>query len=219
MEEDKKHIYVCLSECEKVVKVGITYHINTRVSSLKTDEGSSFRVLFCSEEIPTTQAKEVESKVNTKFKDFLIKGNEWYNMKPIDVIEYLINDLNLQPYTIKDISTIYPSWEENTNSYKAYKEGQEFPLIKEKPKKGLYSMSYLNGSDINYIGFCNYGDAKDFYFKYKHFVLMANDVVNVLYNIPKTTFTYLYISPKKDIYKIREKIRVMRDDLLKITDI
>ena len=48
MEEDRKHIYVCLSECGKVVKVGITYHINTRVSSLKTDEGSSFRVLFCS---------------------------------------------------------------------------------------------------------------------------------------------------------------------------
>lgn len=219
MIEKQKQIYVCLSDCGNVVKVGITYSINSRVSSLKTDEGASFSVLFCSEDVSEKWAKEVETKVTEKFKDYLIKGKEWYSIKPIEIIEFLIKDLKIQPYTIKEIKSEYPSWEDDNRTHKSYTEGQEIPLIKERRNKGLYSISYLNGSDIQYVGFCNYGDAKDFYTKNRYFVIMADNVVNLLYKIPKSTLLSFYISPKRNIYRIREQIKTMRDDLLKMTDI
>lgn len=219
MEENKKHIYVCISECKEVVKVGITYNLNSRICTIVNENRIPYKVLFCSELINVDEAKEVEKKINIKFKECVIKGKEWYKIKPITVIDYIIDELQIKPYELNDLNTEFPSWEETLNNYKAHKEVKEFPLIKEKPQRGIYCISYLKGSDIKYIGFCNYGDAKNFYFKYKHFVLMADELINILYNIPKPTFTILSISPKKEVYNIRKKIISIRENLIKITDI
>lgn len=219
MEENKKYVYVCLSECKNIVKVGITYSIKERLSGLKTDQKQEFKLMFCSEAVNVSRAKEIETLVNTKFKDQLIKGNEWYNVKPINIIEYLIDELELMPFQIKESYCRFEVWEEDFSSYKSYKEGTEFPLIREKPTNGLYCICYLTGSEIHYIEFCNYGDAKDFYFRYKHFVLMADYLVFDLYGVALETYKFLILSPRKDIYNIRKKIREVRDKLLQVTDI
>ena len=219
MKEERKQVYVCVSECNTIVKVGITNALNTRITGLKTDQKKVFKLVFCSEYIKHTEAKAVETLVNAKFKENLIKGNEWYNTKAINIIEYLIDDLELKPYTIDEIPSTYECWDEDYFTYKQHKEGKEYPLIKEKPTKGLYCVAFLNGVDVKYAGFCNYGDAKNFYYKYKHFVIMAEELSVLLYGLFLSTYKALPISPRKDIYNIRKKVRAIRQHLLEITDL
>lgn len=211
---DKKFIYVCLSECKKVVKVGISYNVNTRVTGLKTSEGTPFKVVFCSKEVLLDRALEIEKEVTAKFKENLIKGKEWYDIKPIHIIEFLINELNVEPYEMGEIKTQFPHWRETMNEHKAYKDIIEFPHIKEKQQKGYYSIAYMDKDEYKYIGFCNYGDAKKFFYDNKIFVLMADNIVEDLYGIPVTELHSLQISSKRNIYGLKEQVLKVKDKLL-----
>lgn len=218
---DKKFIYVCLSDCGQIVKVGISYNVASRIIGLKTQAGQNLKVLFCSKEVLLSRALEVEKEVSAKFKDNIIKGKEWYNIKPLLIIEFLIKELGIEPYEMGDISTQFPSWEENITNYKSFKSGSEFQQIKEKQTKGLYCIAYLDKDKFNYIGFCNYGDAKDFYNSNKMFVLMADNIIKDLYEIDKEALHTLQISSRKNIYGLKSEILKVKENLLnllKLTD-
>ena len=215
----RKFIYVCLSECKQEVKVGITNSLNTRVTSLKTEDGKSFDTVFCSKKVETTFAKEVEQKVTEKFKANLLRGKEWYNIKPLLIIEYLLNEIGLEPYEFGEIETEFPAWEISFQEYRAYKETVETRYIKEKQSKGLYSIMYLDKDELKCIGFCNYGDAKNFYYKNKEFIKMAYHIVESLYGASLQTLYTLQIPTRKNIYNLRESITKKATELENILKI
>lgn len=218
---DKKFIYVCLSECKQIVKVGISYNVSTRVVGLKTSEGQSFRVLFCSKEVLLDRAIEVEKAVNLKFKSDIVKGNEWYSTKPINIIEFLLNELGIEIFEMGEVTTQFESWEHSVSEHKSFKEGLEYPHIKEKASKGLYSIMYVDKGEFKYVGFCNYGDAKKFYYTNKIFILMADNIIEDLYGINVSDFYVLKIPTKKNLYGLKEQIKEVREklmNLLKITE-
>lgn len=219
---DKKFIYVCLSECKSIVKVGISYNVATRVGSLKTDEGKSFSLVFHSKSVPLERALEIEKEVNIKFKHNVVKGNEWYNAKPHEIVAFLINELMLEPFEITDIITEYPSWEENSAEYKNCLLFKEVAQIKEKPSKGIFYIRYVSKSEFKYIAFCNFGDAKKFYSANKVFILMADTIMENLYGATLNSIRSLNIHPKKNIYGIRDQIIEVRENLknlLRLTEI
>lgn len=219
MSQDKKHIYVCLSECKQVVKVGITYDLGTRVTSLKTDEGQPFKVLFCSELILTADAKKIEKAVNDKFNEYIVKGKEWYSINPIIIIEFLIKELNIKPYELNTISHEFPIWNETVQTYNSYKEREDNPYIKELQSKGRFCISYLTGNNIKYIGFCNYGDAKNFYYRYKHFIIIANEFFELFYNTNRYTLSTFGLNTRKNVYSMRERLLEVKEKLDKIVNI
>ena len=61
-------IYVALSECKTITKVGMSNNPSTRVSNLKTFEGATMKALFVSVAGTKQQALDIESAVNKKFK-------------------------------------------------------------------------------------------------------------------------------------------------------
>ncbi len=220
-EEKEKYVYVCFSECKEIVKVGISYNVSTRVGCFITSEGQRFDLLFCSKLIPLDKCLEVEREVNLKFKDDVLKGKEWYRTKPLIVIEFLINDLGLEPIELDEFVTEFESWDETISKHITYKPSLEYPQIKEKQSKGLYSIAYINKDEYKYIGFCNYGDAKKFYYKYKLFVVMAENVITDLYGLNVEALKTLQISTKKDIYTLRNKVLEVKEkleSLIKLTD-
>ena len=218
-EEKEKYVYVCFSECKEIVKVGITYNVATRVGSFITSEGQRFDLLFCSKLVPFNKCLEVEQKVNEKFKDDVIKGKEWYSTKPLLIIEFLINTLNLEPLEFGEIVTEFESWEETISEYNTYKPSLEYPQIKEKQSKGLYSIAYIDKDKFKYIGFCNYGDAKKFYYKYKAFIIMTNNILKDLYGVDVERLRLLQVPLKKDIYNLRSKVKGIKEHLQKLLDL
>ena len=85
----------------------------------------------------------------------------------------------------------------------------------------MYSIAYINKDEYKYIGFCNYGDAKKFYYKYKLFVVMAENVITDLYGLNVEALKTLQISTKKDIYTLRNKVLEVKEkleSLIKLTD-
>jgi len=214
-----KFVYVCQSECKGVVKVGISYNVGSRITGLKAEEKQNYKVLFCSKSIPNDKALEIEKQVTNQFKDDILKGKEWYCTKPLIIIEFLINDLGLEPFEIGEVITEFESWEENITDHRSYKESLENPHIKEKKAKGLYSISYIDKDEFKYMGFCNYGDAKNFYTANKEFVLMTDNIIEDLYGINKQSFQYLQISPKRNIYSLREEILKAKVNLLNLLEL
>lgn len=209
----QKYIYVCLSEYKDIVKVGISYNVPTRVGCIKTTEGQTFDLLFCSKLTPLDKCLEVEREVNNKFKNDIVKGKEWYKTKPLLIIEFLMGYLNIEPFEIGEITTEFESWEENYSKYITYKPSLEFPPIKEKQTKGLYSIAYIDKDEFKYRGFCNYGDAKKFYYEYKVFVVMANNILKDLYGLNIESLKTLQIPLKKDIYTLRSKVVAVKEKL------
>lgn len=199
-------IYVALSECKTITKVGMSATVKARVSTFKTQEGQPYSVLFHSEPLTKQRTYEIENLVNKQFKQDVIKGNEWYSTKPILIIEYLIKELDVNPFVIGEWTTEFPSWEENLSTYRNAKQGKEIPLIREMSTKGLYYISYLDGDEFKQIGFCNYGDAREFYFTNLLFIKMADTMKEDLYNLTKGNPVNLLFSGRKEVYYLREKI-------------
>lgn len=220
-EEKEKYVYVCFSECKEIVKVGISYNVSTRVGCFITSEGQRFNLLFCSKLVPFDKCLEIEREVNTKFKADVIKGKEWYKTKPLTVIEFLINEFGLEPIEFEEIKTEFESWEETSSKYVTYKPSLEYPQIREKQSKGLYCIAYIDKDEYKYIGFCNYGDAKKFYYKYKLFIIMADNVITDLYGLNVEALKTLQISAKKEIYTLKNKVLEVKhklESLIKLTD-
>lgn len=199
-------IYVALSECKTITKVGMSTGVSTRMAGLKLSEGQSFKPLFISAPKSKKEALEIEVSVNNKFKKDIIKGNEWYKTKPILIIEYLMQKLNLQPHTIMIGKTDYPTWESNVNDYRNGKEVEEYPLIKVQPNNGIYTISYLFGDEIKYISFCNFGDARKFYREHQAFILTVTELKESLYNLYKGHPLNLMFHTKSGLYSLRKDI-------------
>lgn len=219
---DGKCIYVCLSECRQIVKVGVTCEITQRVLGLKASEGQNYKLLFCSKKVELNRALEIEKEVGAKFKNNIVKGKEWFNIKPITIIEFLINELGLEPFEIEEVETQFESWEEKCVTYKTFKDSLEYPHIKEKQSKGLYCIAYIDKDKIKYRGFCNYGDAKKFYFYNKPFIIMVDNLVSDLYGVDESVFKSLQIFTKKNIYNLTSEVLEVRkhlNRLLKLTEI
>lgn len=220
----RKFIYVGLSECKQIIKVGLSGEVSTRVQGLRTDENKPFSLLFQSNAMSNAEAREIENKVNKQFKQYIVKGNEWYGgVKPIYIVEYLIDELCLEPYKIEEYKTDYYCWEETYGNYKTYfTSNNEVPYIKEKPSKGLFSIKYVSGGRFEYIGFCNYGDARKFYSYNKLRVEMAEDIIPNLYGIEVKDFNSLFLSTHKDIYDLRKRVKEVQEtltSLLKLIEI
>lgn len=216
----KKSVYVGLSECGEVVKVGTSSDVKTRFTSLRTTNGEKFKMLFKSEEIDEVLAKAIERETTSKFKDFVIQGNEWYgNIKPIIIIEFLINEKGLKPYQIKRVETEFPSWQEDLSKYRLYSVGSKYPLIREKVNKGFYSVQFLSGDYIECRSFCNYGDAKKFYFDNKHSIEIAETIIQDLYQIEPSDLYLLKISNNKDIYNLGRKVMEAQEGLKRLLDV
>lgn len=216
----KKSVYVGLSECGEVVKVGTSSDVKTRLTSLRTANGEKFKMLFKSEEIDEVLAKAIERETTSKFKDFVIQGNEWYgDIKPIIIIEFLINEKGLKPYRIENIETEFPSWQEDLSKYRLYSVGSKYPLIREKVNKGFYSVQFLNEDYIECRGFCNYGDAKKFYFDNKHIVEIAETIIQDLYQIEPSDLYLLKISSNKDIYNLGRKVVEAQEGLKRLLNV
>lgn len=213
-----KFIYVALSKCKKVIKVGSSYTPNQRIPSLKVEGAESFKMLFHSSGVSEEEAKIIEQEVTKQFKEYIIQGKEWYsNLKPIIIIEYLIEDLGLKPYAIEEYQSNFESWVETYQVYKSFPTANDkFPLIKEKPSKGLFAIRFVNGDRFDYICFCNFGDAREFYISYKLHIEMADTIINDLYNITPPNFNSLSISTSKDIYSLRHRISERKETLLKL---
>lgn len=213
-----KFIYVALSKCKKVIKVGSSYTPSQRIPSLKVEGAESFRMLFHSSGVSEEEAKIIEQEVTKQFKEYIIQGKEWYsNLKPILIIEYLLEDLGLKPYAIEEYQSEFTSWGETYKEYKAFPiSNKNYPLIKEKPSKGLFAIRFVNEDRFDYICFCNYGDASKFYYAYKLHIEMADTIINDLYNITPPNFNSLSISTSKDIYSLRHKITESKETLLKL---
>lgn len=210
---DKKYVYVCLSECRQIAKVGISQDVRSRVISLKQSEGQSFSLLFCSKKLTKIEAIEIEKQVFLKFKDFIVKGNEWYSAKPIIIIEFLITCLKLEPLEVVPTDSEFPSWIEGAYEYNKYKPSSDCPHIRENKTRGLYSIAYLNGDKVHYIGFCNLGDAKKFYSSNKMSICIIDNLLELLYNTDAQTLRLFKIPTKNNLYGLRTHILDMKDKL------
>ena len=209
-------IYVALSECKTITKVGMSNNPSTRVSNLKTFEGATMKALFVSVAGTKQQALDIELAVNKKFNKDIINGNEWYSTKPILIIEYLIEELNLEPYKIDVGETTYPSWECNTQSYFAGKDLQDYPFAKVQPNKGIYSVSFLFGDEFRYLSFCNFGDFRTFYSANKLFITSPEELRGDLYNLYRGNPLNIIMSSKKDVYGLRKILVGIKLDVEKL---
>lgn len=191
----EKCLYVCISECREIVKVGSTSNLKDRVSGLCTQEKKNFSLIFYSVFMDKNTALTVERAVTSKFKNYLIKGKEWYKINPLEIILYLTKELSIRNGTVKP-EPKYECWESNLGAYKTTPK-LEGTNIRFMVKEGLSYVRVLSDGYFKHYCFSNTGDARRFYTRYSYASDAAENLIENIYgeNKPYNLFRY-----NKNIY-------------------
>jgi len=179
-----KRIYVLQSEDEKIVKLGQTSYLTPRIDQINYEQSEKYILLYLSKELDPDIAKFIEGETIDHFKDYCIKGREWFEIEVKKIIDYFHNRINI-PKKREELDSIknlcnYDFWVEN-NSKHSNKDGDD--IIKTYTSSYTYSVQLLFNSRILTIGFCNLGDANRVVRHFKYHIEALKYITQRMYGL------------------------------------
>jgi len=180
-----QQIYVLRAEDESCTKIGRSHNPNQRCESIILTEKKKYYLLYESKLLNNVEASKIEIQIIEKFKDFRIKGKEWLNAHPLEVIRFVISIVGIakeeENKVLCEHSYKFDTWLD-TNTF--FKNASKFDdYIRIGKSSYIAYIKLLHNSKFITIGFANIGDAKRFVTHNKHKIEAVNKAVELLYNI------------------------------------
>ena len=180
-----QQIYVMRSEDETCTKIGRSYSPNNRCESIILTEKKKYYLLYESKTLDSVEASRIEMLIIDKFKDFRIKGKEWLNAHPLEVIRFIISIIGIakeeENRVLCEYNYKFDTWLDTNTSFKnaSYFDNH----IRIGKSSYIAYVKLLHNSKFITIGFANIGDAKRFVRHNKHKIEALSKAVELLYNI------------------------------------
>jgi len=180
---NEKKIYVLRSKCERFTKIGVSYHVPSRVDNICISERTNFYLVYESHYIDVKEALIVEAAVCEEFKSGRYKGKEWLTAHPLDVIKFVISKIGYRQkfeFEIEDLGK-YDVWIESNRRYNS--------LSYEQPNGVRITPDYcalvrfVHNSKFVVLGFSNIGDANNFAQENRHNIRATPVITNLLFGL------------------------------------
>lgn len=180
-----QQIYVLRAEDESCTKIGRSSNPNQRCESIVLSEKKKYYLLYESIKLKSDESSRIELEIINKFKDFAIKGREWLNVHPLEVIRFINTLIKLPKEETNSVfdntSYKFDNWiDENS----MFKKGDVFDDYIHIGKSSYIAyIKLLHNSKFITVGFANIGDAKRFVRWNKHKIEVLKVATNLLYGI------------------------------------
>lgn len=180
-----QQIYVLRAEDESCTKIGRSYNPNSRCESIILTEQKKFYLLYESKRLEDAEAIEIELQIINKFKDFVIRGKEWLNVHPLEVIKFITSIVGLPSEetnpVLNEHNYKFPTWlDANT----MFKNGEKFDeSIRIGRASYIAYVKLLHNSKFITVGFANIGDAKRFVRHNKQKIKAVEVATELLYGL------------------------------------
>ena len=179
-----QQIYVLRSEDENCTKIGRSHNPKSRCESIILTEHKKYYLLYESIIMTSNEASKIELQIINRFKDYTIKGKEWLNIHPLEVIRFIntiVKIPNEKTNSVFDWTQYkFDKWIDNNSSFKL---GDIFNEHINLGKSYIAYVRLLHNCQFITVGFANIGDAKRFARKNKHKIEVTKVATNLIYNI------------------------------------
>lgn len=180
-----QQIYVMRAEDESCTKIGRSYNPNSRCESIILTERKKYYLLYESYKMTNDEASKVEIQIINKFKDFTIKGKEWLNVHPLEVIRF-INTIIKMPNeesnsVLESTNCKFDKWIDNNSMFKI---GDVFDdYIRTGRASYIAYVRLLHNCKFITVGFANIGDAKRFVKRNRSKIEVTKVATNLIYGL------------------------------------
>lgn len=175
-------IYVLRAEDETCTKIGRSGNPNYRCESIILTEKKKYYLLYESHSMEKSEASKIELQIIDKFKDFAIKGKEWLNVHPLEVIRFINTIVKLPNEKTNSVfdwtNYKFDKWIDNNSKFKVAEVFNECIRL---GKSYIAYVRLLHNSQFITVGFANIGDAKKFVSKNKHKIEVTKIATNLIY--------------------------------------
>lgn len=180
-----QQIYVIRSEDESCTKIGRSYNPNSRCESIILTERKKYYLLYESINMDDQEASQIEVRIINHFKDFRVKGKEWLNVHPLEVIRFINTLVKLPNENSNPVfgqtNYKFERWIDNNTMFKL---GNIFnESIRTGNASYIAYVKLLHNSKFITVGFANIGDAKRFTRLNKHKIEAVNVATKLLYGL------------------------------------
>lgn len=180
-----QRIYVLRSEDESCTKIGRGYDPSARCETIAIAENKKYYLVYESHSMTNVEATKIECEIINKYQDYRIKGREWLDIHPLEVIRFirsLVQTPNNQNETIlTEVRARFDNWLDSNTSFKIANEFEEGVRISS--ANYITYVKLLYNSRFITVGFSNIGDAKRFARSNKHRIKTIDVITKLLYNL------------------------------------
>jgi hypothetical protein len=180
-----QRVYVLRSEDESCTKIGRGQSPNSRCEAISFAEKKKYYIVYESHSMIDTEALKVECEVINKYKDFRIKGKEWLNIHPLEVIRFIRTLIhtpdNQSESVLLEVNSRFDSWLDANASFKTANEFEEG--VKLNCANYISYVKLMYNSRFLTVGFANIGDAKKFARSNKHRIRTIEVITKLLYGL------------------------------------
>ncbi len=180
-----QRIYVLRAEDESCTKIGRSYNPNNRCETIILTEKKKYYLVYESHLMEDIEASKIECSVINKYKDFRIKGKEWLNIHPLEVIRFILTlvqtPINQNESVLTLSKSLFDCWLDTNTSFKTsnvFEEG-----IRLSSFRYIAYVKLLYNSRFITVGFANIGDAKRFTNRNKHRIKTIEIITKLLYGL------------------------------------